>query len=93
LGQCYLISTLAGQGASYDQARSEFQAAIDAYADGANPRLRGLAAEAHARLGMIAYLTSDKPKAALEYRAAAALLYDDPERQALFEQHAVDYSK
>ena len=48
-GQCYWLKTYTGNLLSYDLAYEEFQQVIAAYDDGANPRVRELAAESHAR--------------------------------------------
>ncbi len=84
LGQCELMRAYSGHGGSYETAAEEFRAVIAAYGDGTNPRLRELAAESHARLGLIHDLSGHPDEAAEEYQAAAALLEDNPTRQALY---------
>ena len=86
-GQCYWLKTYTGQLPDYELAFDEFQKVITAY-DGKNPSIRELAAESHARLGLIYHLSGDLPKAADEYQNAADLLYDIPERQALYQKRA-----
>ena len=87
-GQCYWLKTYTGQLADFSKAMEEFQQVIMAYNDGANPRVRELAAESHARLGLICNLTGDLLAAANEYQMAADLLADIPERQALYQERA-----
>lgn len=88
-GQCYWLKTYSGQLEDYNLAAKEFQRVLDAYGDGANPRVQELAAESHARLGLIAVLTEDRSEALTQYQEAVKLLADNPERQAVF-QEAVD---
>lgn len=71
----------------------EFEAAIASYDDGNNPRVRELAAESHARLGLIYRLTGDLPRALENYQIAADLLSDIPERQAQFQDRADEIEK
>jgi tetratricopeptide (TPR) repeat protein len=93
LGQTYFIRTYSGQDKSFDAAVAEFEIVISDYSDGANPRVRELAAEVHARLGLIADLSGYPAQAADEYEAAAALLYDNPDRQAQYSKRAAELSK
>lgn len=88
LGQDHLMKSLANHTSDFSSAVTEFQAVIDEYADGKNPRVRILAAESHARLGLIQSITGNQSTAYQEYEKAAALLYDDPERQALYQKRA-----
>jgi tetratricopeptide (TPR) repeat protein len=76
----------------YSLATKEFQQVLDAYNDGTNPRLQELAAESHARLGLIAMLTENPSEALAHYEEAVKLLADNPERQAIF-QESVDELK
>ncbi len=96
IGQVYLIRALSASeslsdpAAGFALARAEFEAVLQAYAEGEEPTLRDFAAEAHARLGMIHQLEGDLDLAALEYEQAAGLLYDDPERQSLYAGRATE---
>jgi tetratricopeptide (TPR) repeat protein len=92
LGQCYLLQTYAGKDVSLSIAVEEFQKVINDYADGKNPRLRELAAEAHARLGLIYDFSGYSRDAAQEYELAAELLFDNPERQRQHEKRAGELS-
>lgn len=92
-GQCLWLKTYTGKLPNFNDSIHEFNAVVEAYADGANLRVRELAAEAHARLGLIYQLTGDLPRAAANYRAAADLLSDIPERQAQFRARAEDIDK
>ncbi|HEY4759614.1 MAG TPA: tetratricopeptide repeat protein [Thermoguttaceae bacterium] len=88
LGECYLLRTYSGKEQSFDAAVGEFRAVIGEYADGANPRVRELAAESHARLGLIYDLSGHTDQAIKEYQMAATLLYDNPDRQLEYQQRA-----
>lgn len=87
-GQCYWLKTYTGYLPSYDLAFEEFQQVVAAFDNGTNPRVRELAAESHARLGLIYQLTGNLSSAADEYQLAANLLFDIPERQALYQNRA-----
>ncbi|MFN8412820.1 MAG: hypothetical protein U0Z26_10565 [Anaerolineales bacterium] len=91
LGQCYLMQAYGGEKVNPNLAAYEFQIVIDAYRNGENPRVRELAAESHARLGLL-YLFSGKPdEASGEYQLAADLLFDNPERQQQYQSQADKY--
>lgn len=85
-GQCYWLKTYSGKLDNYSLATKEFQQVLDAYDNGENPRLQELAAESHARLGLIAILTENPTEALAQYEEAVKLLADNPERQAIFQQ-------
>ena len=87
LGQCYFSLAYSERLGSFDAAVAEFSAVIQEYSDGANPRIREQAAEAHARLALIHRLSGRTEQAANEYREAASILKGyDPAREALFLQ-------
>lgn len=88
LGQCYFALVYAGAEPYFDAAIGEFKMVIQAYADGANPRIREITAESQARLALIYDLSGYPDLAAEHYRAAAALLWDAPDRQDLYEKRA-----
>jgi tetratricopeptide (TPR) repeat protein len=85
-GQCYWLKTYSGQLNDYSLATKEFQQVLDAYGDGANPRLQELAGESHARLGLIATVTNNPTEALTHYQDAVNLLSDNPERQADYQK-------
>ena len=82
LGQAYWVAALveaeAGDAGASEQARSlaihAFQAVIQDYGDGTNPRVRELAAYAHARLGLIHRQTAQFEAAIPEYERALELM-------------------
>lgn len=86
LGQCYLVQVYAEGEGDLAPAIAEFQAVVDVYGGGANPRVRELAAESHARLARIYILGNHPDWAIKEYQMAISLLHDDPDRQSLYEQ-------
>ncbi len=86
LGQCYLMQVYAGSKGSLNLAVDKFKSVIADYRS--NPRLRELAAESHARLGLIYALSNHDADAVQEYQQAAALLYDNPERQQVYKDRA-----
>ncbi len=88
LGQCYLMQSYTGMGLSLNKAVDEFQIVITNYGNGKNPRIRELAAESHARLGLINNLSGYSNDAAQEYQLAAELLFDNPERQKQYQERA-----
>ena len=90
LGQAYLAQAFAGDERMLNQAGVEFSAVIAAYGTGENQTLRQLAAESHGRLGLM-YLFSDNNEKALEaYETAVTLLYDNPERQTIYQERVDD---
>lgn len=88
LGQCHFMLVYSENAEFFNTAIAEFEAVIEEYANGDNPRVRELAAESHARLGRIYVLSEHTDWAIEEYQAAASLLYDNPDRQALYKQTA-----
>lgn len=86
LGQCFFLQSYAGMDMPIVNAVNEFQIVIDDYGNGKNPRIREITAEAHARLGLIYDSSGYSQDAAQEYQLAADLLYDHPERQALYQK-------
>lgn len=90
LGQCHLAKVYAGRAGSLDHAVAEFQAVVDEYGGGDNPRMRVLAAEAHGRLGLAYELGGEMDLAIEHYGAASSLLGDDPQRQRFFQDEAAD---
>jgi tetratricopeptide (TPR) repeat protein len=81
-GQCDWLKTYSGVLPDYNLAYEEFQQVVAAYGDGANPHVRELAAESHARIGLIYHLTENPAAAVKEYQMAIDLLPDFLERQA-----------
>lgn len=88
LGQCYLVQVYGGSERVFDLAIAEFRAVIEAHGDGVHTRLRVLAAESHAALGLIYELSGQLDQGIEEYKAAASLLFDDLERQQFFKEQA-----
>lgn len=83
LGQIYLVRSLASTVAPIQPAVTEFTTVLELYADGSNPRLAELAAESHARLGLIFAIQEQIDRAAEQYRLAAATT-DDLQRKAYY---------
>lgn len=92
-GQCLWLKTYTGELPDFSSSVKEFEAVIASYNDGNNPRVRELAAESHARLGLIYRLTGDLPRALENYQIAVDLLADIPERQAQFQERADEIEK
>ena len=90
-GQCYWLKTYTGKLPDFNAAVDEFQQVIAAYNEGANPRVRELAAESHARIGLIYNLTGST-SAAEQYQMAADLLVDFPDRRELYLKRAKELS-
>ena len=88
LGQCYMMQVYGGQGSSFAPAIEKFNAVIAEYGNGSNPRVQELAAEAHARLGLVYKLTGNYRQAAAEYEDAAKLLPTNPQRQSQYTERA-----
>jgi tRNA A-37 threonylcarbamoyl transferase component Bud32 len=88
LGQCYMMQTIAGKAPSFKTSVEEFKAVIADYGGGANPRLRILAGESHARIALIYQMSGNPSLVSGEYQQAADLFNDDPERQALYQKRA-----
>lgn len=87
-GQINFMLVYSGEEQYFDQAIAEFDNVLADYNDGANPRLRYLAAEAHARLALINELSGNTSVAIDEYRRAASLLPAEPEQKAYYESRA-----
>lgn len=87
-GQCLWLKSYTGELPDFSLSIKEFAAVIASYDDGNNPRVRELAAESYARLGLIYRLTGDLPRALENYQIAVDLLADIPERQAQFQERA-----
>jgi tetratricopeptide (TPR) repeat protein len=84
LGQCYLLKVYSEKEQWFDPAIAEFQAVVQEYGNGKNIYVKELAAEAHARLGLI-YALSGDPKAAIqEYEEAVKLLDEYPDRKNMY---------
>ena len=86
LGQVYFMYVYVGQDEAFNLAINEFQAVIENYADGANPRIHEIAAESHARLALIYELSGYTQLAIDEYNLAVSLMNDNPTRRAQYEQ-------
>jgi tetratricopeptide (TPR) repeat protein len=82
LGQIYLVQWIVGQD-TLAQATEQFQQVIDTYGDGKNPRIKEFAAEAHARLGLIARQQGDMATALSEWSTATSLS-TSPSRRGLY---------
>lgn len=93
LGQAYLMQVYSGHEEAFDRATAEFEVVVEDYADGANPRVREIAAESHARLALIYELSGYTTRAIEEYQLAALLLYDNPDRQAYYERRVQELEK
>jgi tetratricopeptide (TPR) repeat protein len=89
LGQVALLRVLGGDMGASETARTQFEAVIAAYADGANPRITELAAEAHARLGLLAYTIGDYEAARAQYEIALQRTELD-EREALYRRRLLE---
>jgi len=92
LGQCFLMQSYAGIDTPLSNAVDEFQIVITDYGNGKNPRIREITAEAHARLGLVYDLSGYSSEAAQEYQLAADLLFDNPERQKVYQERAQELS-
>jgi tetratricopeptide (TPR) repeat protein len=88
IGQIYLVQWLMGEDTK-DQAIEEFGTVIEAYGEGANPRVREQAAEAHARLGLIAQIEGDTEQAIEEWLIAVELS-EIPSRNAAHHARLAD---
>jgi tetratricopeptide (TPR) repeat protein len=85
-GQCLFMEVYSGHGNTTNLAPviNEFETVISDYGDGKNPRIKELAAEAHARMALIYRLIGENDKAIQEYDIAIDLLSNYPERQKIF---------
>ena len=89
LGQVATLRYLQGDMSAADEARQQFQMVLNDYGDGANPRVKELAAEANARLGLLNRTAGDL-EAARTYYQAALDLTDVEERRLLFQRSLVE---
>ena len=92
-GQCYWLKTYSGQLSTFDLAVSEFQKVITAYDDGSNPRVKQLAGDSYARLGLIYDLSGHKELAGQQYQTAADLSREIPGRYELYTKRANELLK
>lgn len=90
LGLVYLAQSLADESVLTTLAIQEFEAVLADFDDGKNPRVREMAAESHARLGLIYALSESLEPAADHYEEAASLLFDHVEQQQLYEKRAAE---
>lgn len=90
LGQCYFALTYSGKQDVRLQARDELLAVIEAYQDGANPRIREYAAEAYARLALLDVLQRDLVSGAANYRKAASTLPSNSDRREMYLDRAAN---
>lgn len=88
LGQAYLIQSYADETVMVAPAIAEFQAVIEAYGDGTNPRLKELAGESYIRLGMIYHAGGEKEYAIGLYEHGVNLIRQlgDQERTDFLEE-------
>lgn len=89
-GQALMMLSFSDPSVAVFPAVLEFEAVIADYGDGANPRIRDLAAEAHARLGLIHAAGGEKDTAIDHYNAAVDLWFDNPEKQRIYRQRLAD---
>jgi tetratricopeptide (TPR) repeat protein len=82
LAQINLALWWAGQD-TLELAKKQFRAVLDSYGDGKNPRVQELAAESHARLGLIAR-SEDDTEGAIQAFEAALKLSTIPNRRGLY---------
>lgn len=91
LGQCYFMQAYGGKEIDLQLVADEFQKVISEYDDGSNPRLRELAAESHARMGLLYVFSGRLDEASREYQLAANLWFDNPEKQKEYQENADKY--
>lgn len=92
LGQVYFMQAYGGKEVDIQKAVDEFQYVITEFGDGENPRIRELAAESHARMGLIYEFSGYPEDAAREYQIAADLLFDYPDEQQKYQKRADELS-
>ncbi len=80
--QVYLVKWWAGED-TLASALANFQAVLDHYGEGKNPRVQELAAEAHARIGLVRR-QQEQPNAAIQDFEAALKLSTIPSRRGLY---------
>ncbi len=83
--QAYFKALVSGNEESFDPAIQQFTKVISAYEGGKDEVRQELAAEAHARLGLIFELVGDFTQAAQQYRQALELNLDQ-ERAGVFQE-------
>ena len=88
LGQVYITLAIGGDPRSIGPAESELRVALETVAHHDSPHSKSLAAEAHARLGLLYAFGQDHRAASAEYEAAAAFLPVDSERGLLYKNRA-----
>ncbi|KAA3654905.1 MAG: hypothetical protein DWQ04_33950 [Chloroflexi bacterium] len=88
LGQSYLLLSFIDETVGFEPAIQEFDRVVADHEGLAEPNgiVRELAGEAHARLGLIAFESGNIDQAITAYETAIDLLFDRPERQALYQQ-------
>lgn len=89
LGQVATLRMLTGDTAAAETARAYFEQVIEAYDDGANPRIKEIAAESTARLGLIARHQGDY-EAARGFYEQAITTTDLDEREALYRRNLLE---
>jgi hypothetical protein len=88
LGQAYFMQAYGGKDLDLNLAVANFQQVISDYGDGKNPRIRELAAESHARMGLLNLFSGYTEEAAREYQLAADLLFDNEKEQKKYQAKA-----
>ncbi len=77
LGQVFFRQSLINGDMTFVEAIDYFTAVLSEYESGSSPRARDIAAEAHARLGLITCLQGNYDEALSAYQAAIQLFTDD----------------
>jgi tetratricopeptide (TPR) repeat protein len=93
LGQSYLILSNIDPDITIDMAINEFSAVIHEYEVKKNYRVRVLAGESHARLGLIMYKLKNLDSGIREYQIAIELLRDYPTRQIIYKRRVEELQK
>lgn len=91
LGQVEVIRMLEGDNSVVEAARQHFADVLTAYGEGENPRIKELAAEAHARLALIARYQGDYSQAREEFQKAIDLT-DLDERATMYQRELLEVS-
>lgn len=92
-GQALLMLSFSNPEIAVNPAIPEFDAVIDTYRDGENPRIRDLAAESYARLGLIYAAIGQNEVAAEYYSKAVDLWFDNPEKQRIYQARLAGLSE
>ena len=79
-GQVYITKYFSGDQSALSEAQEQFQLVIDEYMDTGNDRIKELASEAHARLGLLARQQGDMESAAALYEKGLELASDHARR-------------